>query len=199
MRRVPNAWGRALLCTAAVLVSGALTEPLDAQTREPVSSIYDDTTSAPPPPLLIFATAGGGVPYVGDGGDPQGRALLARLTVERGRHSFILHHSRVEEPYGEGSDLLFDVGGLYGTHFGGGQVKATVAVGLSRVSGFECVDLPAEEECREAGTFGFPAFAELSWDPLPFLGVSLQGFVTASPDITFGGLAVAGRLGLLRR
>lgn len=199
MRRVPKTCGGTLLCAIAVLAFGAFTAPLEAQTREPVSSIYEDTTSAPPPPLLIFATAGGGVPYVGDGGDPQGRALLARLTIERGRHSFILHHSRVEEPYGEGSDLLFDVGGLYGTHFGGGQVKATVAVGLSRISGFQCVDPPPGEECEEAGTFGFPAFAELSWDPLPFLGVSLQGFVTASPDITFGGLAVAGRVGLLRR
>jgi hypothetical protein len=201
MRRTRKVWGWVLGCGAALVAAAACADAAEAQMREPVSSIYDDTTSAPPRPLLVFATVGNGIPYVGGVGDPQGDAWLARLTIERGKHSFILHHSRVEEPYGLGSDPLFDIGGMYGTHFGTGRIKATIAVGLSRVTGFECVEAPEdpEAECEEAGTFGFPGFAELAWDPLPFLGVSLQTFVTASPDITFGGMVLSGRVGLLRR
>jgi hypothetical protein len=181
----------ALLVFAAFIPSRAT-----AQAPEPdVSGIFDDE---PAPPLRIWGTYGLGTAFVSDGGDPQDAAHHARLTLERGANSLIVHFARVGEAFGPASDEVHEFGALYGRALNRGLWRVQGAIGLARLSGFECLDIEDPDDCDATGTFGFPASIEFSLRPLPFLGVGAHAFATLSPDGAWGGIGLVGHLGLLR-
>jgi hypothetical protein len=183
---------------AAVLLLFTASVPgeVAAQVPEPdVSGIFDD---GPTPPLHVWGTYGLGTAFVSDGGDPQDAAHLARLTLERGANSLILHFARVGQAFGPASDEVHEVGALYGRALNRGLWKVQGAIGLARLAGFECLDVEDPEDCDATGTFGFPASLEFTVRPLPFLGVGAHAFATVSPDGAWGGIGLVGHLGLLR-
>lgn len=185
-----------VVVVALGLFAASLPAAVAAQAPRPdVTGIFDDP---PPPPLRIWGTYGIGTAWVSDDGDPQGASHHARLTLERGANSLIVHFARVGEAFGEGSDEVREFGALYGRALNRGPWKLQGAIGLARLAGFECLDVADSEECDGTGTFGFPASLEFSVRPLPFLGVGAHVFATLSPDGAWAGMGLVGHLGLLR-
>ena len=185
-----------VLAMALLALMASLPGSVAAQAPEPdVTGIFDDE---PPPPIRLWGTYGVGTGFVSDGGDPQDAAHLARLTIERGANSLIIHFARIGQAFGEGSDEVHEFGALYGRALNRGLFKVQGAIGLARLAGFECLDVSDPDECDAAGTFGFPASLEFTVRPTRFLGVGVHAFATVSPDGAWGGIGVVGHLGLLR-
>lgn len=154
-------------------------------------------TGPPPGPVLFWGSYGMGLPFV-FGGDVEGNAEFAQLGVERDGRAVLLRRTEVDEPYGPGSEPLEEFGLMFGATRQSGILHLMGAVGISRLTGFECVDADDPEECAEAGTFGFPVFAEVTLDILPFLGVGVQAFANLNADVRFGGIGLVGHIGRLR-
>ncbi len=187
---------RALMTAVAVLLAASIPAQGAAQAPEPdVSGIFDEE---PSPPLRFWATYGVGTGFVSDGGDPQDAAHLARLTIERGANSLIVHFARIGQAFGPASDEVHEFGALYGRALNRGFFKVQGAIGLARLAGFECLDVEDPDDCDGTGTFGFPASLEFTLRPVPFLGVGAHAFVTVSPDGAWGGVGLVGHIGLLR-
>ncbi len=182
----------AFLLSALLLIA----TPLSGQiSLGPPVDFEDD---APPKgPVLFWGGYGVGTPFV-SGGDPEGDAELAQIGFERDGKIILLRAARIEEPYGTGSEPVEDYSLMFGLGTQRGLFHLMAAVGIGRLTGFECVDAADPDDCDEAGTFGFPTFVEITFDPLPFLGVGVQGFANVNPDVTHGGIALMGRIGRLR-
>ncbi len=164
----------------------SLGPPVDFEDDEP-----------PKGPTLFWGGYGVGTPFVSDG-DPEGQAKFAQIGFERDGKSVLLRALRIDEPYGAGSDQVRDYSLMFGLSTQRGLLHLMGAVGIGRLTGFACIDVDDPDDCDKAGTFGFPVFAELTFDPLPFFGVGVQGFANVNPDVTHGGIAIMGRIGRLR-
>lgn len=187
--------GVAILAAGAALMLAVAPGAAQMNDMVPASEMFEE---GPSDPLFIWGTYGLGTTFVTDGGDPQDAAGLARLTLERGANSLIVHYARVGQAFGPGSDEVAEFGALYGRALNRGWWRLQGAVGLARLSGFECLDADDPTDCDGTGTFGFPASLEFTVRPLPFLGVGTHVFATVSPDGSWGGIGLVGHLGRLR-
>ena len=124
---------------ATLVITAAVPQTLTAQAPPPdVTGIFDEE---PAPPFRFWATYGLGTAFVTDGGDPQEAAQMARITIERGSNSLILHYASVREAFGPASDEVHEVGALYGRSLNRGLWRVQGAVGLARLAGFECLEV----------------------------------------------------------
>jgi len=194
--RVPRT--RAALTLVTLLVP-ALALPVSAQDDPTRGSVYADPVPAPPQPLRIWAAYGAGSPFVTNDGDPEGGSHTWRVGIGRGDNALVIQYGRVDAAFGPGTPGVSDVGALWARSWGLGPLRGTGAVGLSRLSGFECVsDDEDPNTCDGTGTFAFPAYAQLDWQPVPVLGVGVFFSTTVSPDGNWGSIGVIGQIGKVR-
>jgi len=186
-------------CVLAAALLALVAPALEAQDDPTRGSVYAAPVPAPPAPYRIWAAYGTATPFVFKSGDPQGLAHSYRLGIGRGSSALVLQYETVDEAFGPGTETLSDIGALWAKSWGLGPVRGTGAIGLSRLSGFECVsDDDDPNTCNGTGTFAFPGYVQLDWNPLPFIGVGAYFSATVSPDGNWGSVGVVGRVGKLR-
>jgi len=193
-----SVWRDAARILLSIIMIGLLAPGLHAQDDPTRGSVYADPVPAPPQPIVIWGAYGVGAPFVTDGGDPDGIARTYRIGIGRGSSALVIQYETVDEAFGPDTETLSDIGALWAKSWGLGPVRGTGAIGLSRLSGFECVsDDDDPTTCEGTGTFAFPSYAQIDWQPIPFIGVGAYVSATVSPDGNWGSIGFVGRLGKL--
>lgn len=190
-------WVTLGLLGLALLTSAA---PAAAQDNPARGSVYAAPVPQPAGTWSFWAASGIGAVWVSDGAGAEGLARTYRIGIGRGSSALVIQYETVDEAFGAGTPTLSDIGALWAKSWGLGPLRGTGAIGLSRASGFECVsDGDGDPNtCEGTGTFAFPGYAQLDWQPIPVLGVGVYVSATVSPDGNWGSIGFIGRIGKLR-
>jgi len=139
------------------------------------------------------------------------------LSAQTKRSLFSIRYIRVQETLSVAgpkleihpSEIVWDLGLLYGVCEKGSSAFGAVAAGLAAVGGQNrgkylysigggCTDHNNDYyETLGYLTVGIPVEAQLMWTPFPFVGAGLWGFADLNPKKSFGGLLLTIQIGKL--
>ena len=133
----------------------------------------------------------------GTGSGGGGFALDGTLVHQRRSDYFALRTSLFTDPYREGGNITRENAILYGRSAVRRYGHVALASGLATVTLDPCDG--SRRPSRSCTTLGIPLVAEAAVQPLPILGVGIQGFANLNTKGSFAGVGMFLQVGWMPR
>lgn len=126
-----------------------------------------------------------------------GTGLQAELMVDYNNHLFSISTTSTDVDFGTET---WDIALIYGQSMNYHSFYLSAGTGVAVLGGDGYSDLFGRgTKTSIETTIGFPLRGQISWQPIHFLGISINSFFNVNTEQPFGGVGVSLRVGKLQK